>query len=184
VANTRPVKVSKGSARSPEDSTDQETSAEAKSGRRSFLTRVGHVVLGACGLTAAAGALRLAVPDFGDGQNQRIPLGSFADFKMNTLTWVRKKDLFVMRDEAGVGVFSAKCTHLGCTVQRTAEGFLCPCHGALYDALGQVVKGPARDPLPWFRVWIESDGRFFADPSQILDTPGTTPVDLPGEGLR
>ena len=42
---------------------------------------------------------------------------------------------------------------LGCTVQRTAAGFACPCHGARYDELGQVSLGPARRTLPWFSLW-------------------------------
>ena len=48
---------------------------------------------------------------------------------------------------------SLTCTHQGCTVQRQADGkFLCPCHGALYDAQGQVISGPAQRDLPRFKV--------------------------------
>lgn len=36
------------------------------------------------------------------------------------------------------------CTHLGCVPNRNAEGgWLCPCHGSMYDASGRVVRGPA-----------------------------------------
>jgi len=36
------------------------------------------------------------------------------------------------------------CTHLGCVPNRNAEGgWLCPCHGSLYDASGRVIRGPA-----------------------------------------
>lgn len=45
------------------------------------------------------------------------------------------------------------CTHQGCTVQRQADGkFLCPCHGAVYDAQGQVLAGPAKRNLQRFRI--------------------------------
>ncbi|HEY9805244.1 MAG TPA: Rieske 2Fe-2S domain-containing protein [Candidatus Obscuribacterales bacterium] len=41
------------------------------------------------------------------------------------------------------------CTHLGCTVKWKLEQnrFVCPCHGSQYDALGRVVKGPAKRSL-------------------------------------
>ncbi|OKH22985.1 UDP-galactopyranose mutase [Hydrococcus rivularis NIES-593] len=48
---------------------------------------------------------------------------------------------------------SLTCTHQGCTVGRQADGkFLCPCHGALYDERGKVVRGPAKRDLPRFNI--------------------------------
>lgn len=35
------------------------------------------------------------------------------------------------------------CTHLGCVPNKVAEGWLCPCHGSLYDNSGRVLRGPA-----------------------------------------
>ena len=53
----------------------------------------------------------------------------------------------------GSEAISLTCTHQGCTVGRQADGtFLCPCHGALYDAQGRVISGPARRDLPRFQV--------------------------------
>jgi Rieske Fe-S protein len=39
------------------------------------------------------------------------------------------------------------CTHLGCTVRATAQGFSCPCHGSRFGRRGEVEKGPAPRPL-------------------------------------
>ncbi|MDC9700981.1 MAG: ubiquinol-cytochrome c reductase iron-sulfur subunit [Alphaproteobacteria bacterium] len=42
------------------------------------------------------------------------------------------------------------CTHLGCIpVSGAGElgGWLCPCHGSIYDASGRVLKGPAPENL-------------------------------------
>lgn len=60
------------------------------------------------------------------------------------------RDVLVTQPTEGeVHLFSAICTHAGCTVQP-AEGELdCPCHGsrfALADAA--VLGGPAPEPLP------------------------------------
>lgn len=36
------------------------------------------------------------------------------------------------------------CTHLGCVPNRNEEGgWLCACHGSMYDSSGRVVRGPA-----------------------------------------
>jgi isorenieratene synthase len=45
------------------------------------------------------------------------------------------------------------CTHQGCTVGQQADGtFLCPCHGALYNEKGHVVRGPAKRNLARFQI--------------------------------
>ncbi len=36
------------------------------------------------------------------------------------------------------------CTHLGCIPNRdTSSGYLCACHGSIYDASGRILSGPA-----------------------------------------
>jgi isorenieratene synthase len=53
---------------------------------------------------------------------------------------------------------SLTCTHQGCTVGRRADGsFVCPCHGATYDAQGKVISGPAKRNLSRFKVKQKRD---------------------------
>lgn len=48
---------------------------------------------------------------------------------------------------------SLTCTHQGCTVKKQENGtFLCPCHGALYDSQGKVLKGPATRNLSAYQI--------------------------------
>ena len=150
--------------------------AEPPSSRRQFLIKAGNWTIGACALGAVAGSVRLARPDFFEGPPERFPLGLPSDFKTGTLTWLQDKQLFVSRDGNGFGVFSSRCTHLGCTVRRTADGFFCPCHGARYDDIGSVVSGPARSPLPWFEVWAEPDGRIWVDTGKTVPAGTMTPL--------
>ena len=35
------------------------------------------------------------------------------------------------------------CTHLGCVPSRKKAGWLCPCHGSVYDNSGRILSGPA-----------------------------------------
>ena len=54
---------------------------------------------------------------------------------------------------------SSVCTHLGCTVtwDQAAQALACPCHGSRFDALGQVIQGPARRPLALVAVVIKDN---------------------------
>ena len=50
------------------------------------------------------------------------------------------------------------CPHKGCAVAPAKNGFVCPCHGARFDHLGQVIKGPAEQDLTSFDT--SSDQQF------------------------
>lgn len=51
------------------------------------------------------------------------------------------------------------CTHSGCTVTWEGEGskFYCRCHGAEYNIDGQVLQGPAVEPLKTYLTKIENN---------------------------
>jgi cytochrome b6-f complex iron-sulfur subunit len=53
----------------------------------------------------------------------------------------------IVNDGASYFALDLTCTHLGCTVKGTAEGFACPCHGSRFTSGGEVVQGPAPRPL-------------------------------------
>ncbi|TLX58535.1 FAD-dependent oxidoreductase [Stutzerimonas nosocomialis] len=56
----------------------------------------------------------------------------------------------VWRDDAGaLHAVSAACTHMGCTVtwNNADRTWDCPCHGSIFQADGDVIHGPAIEPL-------------------------------------
>lgn len=71
----------------------------------------------------------------------------------------------LFRDAEGVYAITNVCTHLGCIVKPTTEGFECPCHGSRFAPDGSVTKGPAPRPLAWLKVtssgdaWLVDEGK-------------------------
>jgi len=101
------------------------------------------------------------------------PVGNVENFKVGTTTsviftdssplpwagvsarsaaWLRRVD------EANFEAFSINCTHLGCPVNwvQSADLFLCPCHGGVYNDEGQVVAGPPPLPLTKYPVRVQA----------------------------
>ena len=68
------------------------------------------------------------------------------------------RSVALFRDAGGVYAISLVCTHLGCIVKPTANGFECPCHGSAYARDGSVVKGPAPRALSWVSVSVSQGG--------------------------
>jgi rieske iron-sulfur protein len=67
----------------------------------------------------------------------------------------------------GVMAYSAICTHKGCKVnswQPDQNHWRCFCHMSVFDVLanGEVVDGPATDPLPSVPLAVDADGNITA----------------------
>jgi cytochrome b6-f complex iron-sulfur subunit len=112
---------------------------------------------------AGAGAIALTACGSGDSkdsagstaskaQASNKPLAKVADIPVGSAVAATGPDgaaLIVAQPTAGTVVaFSARCTHMGCTVAPAGKKLNCPCHGSVYDAAsGKVLNGPAPRPL-------------------------------------
>lgn len=68
----------------------------------------------------------------------------------------REARVALLRRGESVYALDLVCTHLGCTVNVTPTGLVCPCHGSSFDREGKVLEGPADRPLK--RYAVEADG--------------------------
>ncbi|GIW81712.1 MAG: hypothetical protein KatS3mg105_3519 [Gemmatales bacterium] len=112
---------------------------------------------------AILGALRLPMPSVFPESNSRVKLGPLGQFVGVPVTAVPEHRLWVFADQAGLYAISAVCTHLGCIVARSEEGFHCPCHGSRFDAQGNVIGGPAPKPLAYLQLTVSPDGQLVVD---------------------
>ncbi|MEE1930545.1 Rieske (2Fe-2S) protein [Streptomyces sp. TRM 70351] len=122
-------------------------------------------------LGAAAGAVGLGAGCAGPGASRGaepgavpsapVALGSAADVPVGGAKVFPEQRLLVSQTEPGAfRAFSAVCTHQGCAISTVREtAALCPCHGSGFDATtGEVLYGPAREPLPEVPVRVSGDG--------------------------
>lgn len=85
-------------------------------------------------------------------QGIKVPKGEFEDITKGDgmVMKVNGKKMAVYRDENGeLRVLDPFCTHLGCVVEfnNNDKTWDCPCHGSRFDTYGNVIKGPAQEPL-------------------------------------
>ena len=109
--------------------------------------------------TAIGGILRLPNPAVLPGPARRYKLGMPEEFPVGSETAFTEQNLVLFHDTEGFHAISVTCTHLGCTVARSKDGFACPCHGSRYNEEGSVVAGPAPTGLPWLEISLSPDGQ-------------------------
>lgn len=143
--------------------------------RRTFLSRLSITVASVAGALIGFSYLKQLVQGR-KRTGKRIKLGALSDFPLDTYTYNDEAKVFVYRDHEAVKAISAVCTHLGCTVQHTTEGFQCPCHGSCYTDEGKVISGPTVTPLAWYKMERAPDGRLVVDLSKKTDAEDKLPI--------
>jgi Rieske Fe-S protein len=122
--------------------------------RRDFLklTRDGFLYLS--GFLSLAGLLRFLSYESNPAPQTEFEVGAADDFPPGSQTLLPKIPALLIRSAQGFAALSLTCTHLGCALESSAEGFACPCHNSSFDADGKVTHGPASLPLKKLRVEV------------------------------
>ncbi len=69
------------------------------------------------------------------------------------------RPIYVIAQEDGSYLaLSSECTHLKCTVELDGARIVCPCHGSTFDRSGDVLAGPAEQPLNRYPARLGEDG--------------------------
>ncbi len=155
--------------------------------RRRFLTMLG-LGIGWGGVTATlagtgAATLRYMVPTIRYEPPTIFKIGKPEDYGVGVDNKLKKeRQIWVVRNERGLYVMVAICRHLGCTPNwfQDQGRFRCPCHGSIYDMMGNVVGGPAPRTLWRAGVSLDSvDGQIVVNFTQRQDPdPKGTPEGL------
>ena len=67
----------------------------------------------------------------------------------------------VKKDSGAIQMFSSKCPHLGCQINKVNDGNItCPCHGSTFNKDGQILKGPASNSLTKLDFSKNENGNF------------------------
>ncbi len=135
----------------------------ARVSRRSFLglASLGAVILSS--LTVLAGVLRLTKPNVYYDESRKFKIGKPENFPVGVVKKLEDQRVYIFSENEGLHAISSVCTHLGCIVAISEEGFQCPCHGSKYNREGKVIAGPAPSNLPWWEISQGLDGTLIVD---------------------
>lgn len=117
-----------------------------KSSRRKFL----GISLGFLGTLFAGGViypvLSFLIPPSRKkgGEIVKVPKGELPPGGMKRFHIRGGPAVVINSSKGGFAAFSLVCSHLGCLVKWEGDKneFVCPCHGAKFDAEGKVLSGP------------------------------------------
>ena len=100
----------------------------------------------------------------------RIVLDVPEAYPMGSVTPVPEVRAWILRDEAGLYALSSICTHLGCLVNYNTDLFECPCHGSKFDLNGNVLNGPALQPLEFVELSLSTDNKIILDTNKKVSS--------------
>jgi cytochrome b6-f complex iron-sulfur subunit len=155
------------------------SSADANAGEaRTELTRRAVLKLGLAvsGVLAAGGLVEYLQYQAGTAAPTAFELDLPSDYPAGSATHVSVAGAWLLRDAGGLYAISTRCPHLGCTVERQATGFQCPCHGSQFTLDGQLRRGPATRPLACLKLTLSEQGHVVIHSDQVTDASVRLPV--------
>lgn len=154
--------------------------------RRQFLTRMWQAGLG---LVAAAGAWTswdLLRPGEAKGFGGKVRAVAPEAVPEDSVIEVSAARSYLTKVDGEVIAISQKCTHLGCKVPfcDSSGQFECPCHGSVFNRVGEFRAGPAPRGMDRYPVEVGPDGLLYIDTGSLDEgtAPGSESIDEPARG--
>ena len=152
---------------------DRETKTKA---RRNFLKYAGAGAVAAAAGVPALMSLRSCIPNVLYELPVKFKIGKLEQFAEGS-TFLREYRLYIFREGSTLHCISARCSHLGCTVQiakpKTVGDdfeFHCPCHGSKFKSDGTNFAGPAPRPLDYYQIEVApDDGQLIVNTAAVVD---------------
>jgi cytochrome b6-f complex iron-sulfur subunit len=126
--------------------------------RRDFIALATRGVLALAGLLGLGEVLVFLGHQSAPTAPTEFDLGPAEDYPLNSRTLLPEPGALLVHTPDGFSALSLTCPHLGCQVNPEQDGFACPCHGSRYDPNGELVRGPAKEPLSRLRVEVNDQG--------------------------
>ena len=132
------------------------------------LNRRTFIMAGVGGLLAAsAGGIYASVkslyPTINYEPSLKAEIGLLEEFTGDSTRQVQigSSKISIMKGDNGLYALVRNCTHMGCIPYLDDEEqlFRCPCHGSVFTLEGDVVKGPAPEPLYRASITVNPRGR-------------------------
>lgn len=154
--------------------------------RRQFLARMWQAGLG---LVAAAGAWTswdLLRPGEAKGFGGKVRTIAPDAVPEGAVIEVAAARAYLTRLDGEIIALSQKCTHLGCKVPfcDSSGQFECPCHGSIFNRVGEFRAGPAPRGMDRHPVETGVDGLIYIDTGTVDagPPPGSESIDEPPRG--
>jgi cytochrome b6-f complex iron-sulfur subunit len=161
-------------------------SADEVAGRRRFLVNMwatGGALLAAAGAWTTWDLFR-PLPTTGFGGKVRTILPT--SVPESGIVEVPAARAYLTRLDGEIVALSEKCTHLGCRVPfcDSSGRFECPCHGSVFNRVGDYLAGPAPRGMDRYPVEEGDDGLLYIDTGDKSNgpEPGLLNVDEPARG--
>jgi Rieske Fe-S protein len=112
-----------------------------------------------------------------------IDAGPVSDFEEDgSVSYFLNGRFYVTNHQGGLRALYQKCPHLGCRVPfcESSAQFECPCHGSVYNVIGEHLQGPAPRGMDRFEISIEN-GRVMVDTGVLVEGPPRGELTGPSE---
>jgi cytochrome b6-f complex iron-sulfur subunit len=149
------------------------TDAPPSLDRRRFLNDAWKALGAALLVEAGWTSYDILNPSTAEGFGGEVDAGSLSDFlEEGTVKYFLDGRFYVTQHQGGLRALYQKCPHLGCRVPfcQSSARFECPCHGSVYNIIGEYVGGPAPRGMDRFPIRIHN-GRVAVDTSSVVEGP-------------
>jgi cytochrome b6-f complex iron-sulfur subunit len=112
-------------------------------------------------------------PGTASGFGGVVDAGPVSDFvEDGSVQYFLNGRFYITQHHGALRALYQRCPHLGCRVPfcESSTRFECPCHGSIYNVIGEYIGGPAPRGMDRFAISIHDD-HVMVDTSAVVEGP-------------